>query len=253
MSDQYSKRNRAYDTLYPEHRMGGYVRHDGAVAFNIRAKAVMGLDALVCDFGCGRGFHKELYEGFARDIQIFRGNARHVIGIDVDDYASENPYIDEFVLMRPMEARIPLETASVDLVVTEWVFEHLPEPMATLDELSRILRPGGHLCIRTPNLWHYSCLGALAIPHRLHHKVRKILRQPHESEDVFPTLYRCNTQGRMRRALVERGFDAVVYRHRGPSHFTEAGRLLGIVGECIERFSPPMFRHELHAFGRKVR
>ena len=251
MADTISGRVAAYDRLYDEHRFGGYARHDGAVAFYTRAQSLLKPDAVVGDLGCGRGFHKQLYSGFARDLQIFKGKARHVIGVDVDSYAADNPYIDEFRLIAPMDAPLPLADASVDMFVTEWVVEHLPDPKRTFDELSRVIKPGGYLCIRTPNLWHYSCLAALAIPDRLHYKVRQILRQPHESEDVFPTLYRANTRGRLARMLQERGFDAAVYRHRGPSHLTEAGRFVGLMGEWIERLSPAIFRHELHAFAHK--
>lgn len=67
-----------------------------------------------------------------------------------------------------MNAPLSLADASLDLVVTEWVAEHLPDPQRTFDELSRVIKPGGHLCIRTPNLWHYSRVAALIIPDRLH-------------------------------------------------------------------------------------
>ncbi|GHC09312.1 class I SAM-dependent methyltransferase [Thermomonas carbonis] len=251
MTDRNFDRSRAFEALYPEHEFGGYTNQDGAVAFYSRVQSLLRRDSIVCDFGCGRGFHKDLYRGFARDVQVFTRKAKHVVGVDVDSYAAENPYIDEFRLISPMDAPLPLASESVDLVVTEWVVEHLPNPRDSLDELSRVIKPGGFLCIRTPNLWHYSCLAALMIPDRLHYKVRQLLRQPHESEDVFPTLYRANTRGLLASMLEERGFDAVVYRHRGPSHLTEAGRFLGQIGEWIERFSPAVFHHELHAFARK--
>src|SRR5208283_5040360 len=38
-----------------------------------------------------------------------------------------------------------------DLVTMTHVIEHLPTPVATLKEISRILKPGGFLFIRTPN------------------------------------------------------------------------------------------------------
>ena len=252
MQNIETDRIRAYDRLYPEHRFGGYCRHDGAIAFYTRIQALLQPHSIVCDFGCGRGFHKDLYQGFARELQSFRGRAARVIGIDVDDYASDNPYIDEFRRINPGTAALPLADASVDLVVTEWVVEHLPDPRGSLLELSRIIRPGGYLCIRTPNRWHYSCIGAAMIPDRWHHKVRMALRQPHESSDVFPTLYRCNTRRQLSRQLAECGFESCVHRHRGPSHLTEAGNWLGIFGEYVERLSPPVLRHELHAFGRKL-
>lgn len=250
-SDLIAARHRAYEQVYQEYRFGSYSRHDGAVAFHTRVQSLLSENSVVCDLGCGRGFHKMLYNGFAREVQVCRGTHRRVIGVDVDKYAADNPYIDEFRLVG-VDGRLPLEDSSVDMVISEWVFEHLEAPRTTIAEAARILRPGGVICIRTPNRWHYSSLGASVIPSRWHHHVRRLLRQPHDPQDVFPTLYRCNTKGAMERMLRASGFVVAVHRHRGPSHLVEAGKLLGMLGEHLERLSPPVLRHEIHAFGIKV-
>jgi SAM-dependent methyltransferase len=55
---------------------------------------------------------------------------------------------------------------AVDLVVSSNVLEHLPEPFAVVDEMVRVLRPGGHLWLSFTNWygpwgghetspWHY--------------------------------------------------------------------------------------------------
>lgn len=45
---------------------------------------------------------------------------------------------------------IPEPDASFDAVLCVEVFEHLPEPLGALDELVRLLRPGGHLVLTAP-------------------------------------------------------------------------------------------------------
>ncbi len=47
--------------------------------------------------------------------------------------------------------RIPLRTASVDTVVSCETIEHLPDPVAALRELHRVLQPGGRVLLTTPN------------------------------------------------------------------------------------------------------
>lgn len=47
---------------------------------------------------------------------------------------------------------LPFQDASVDAVLFSEVVEHLVDPDAALDEIRRILRPGGHLMLSTPNL-----------------------------------------------------------------------------------------------------
>lgn len=45
---------------------------------------------------------------------------------------------------------IPLKDASVDLVITQEVLEHIPDYRAALSELERVLRPGGKIYCQLP-------------------------------------------------------------------------------------------------------
>ncbi|MGW3136627.1 class I SAM-dependent methyltransferase [Streptomyces sp. NPDC001139] len=47
---------------------------------------------------------------------------------------------------------LPFRSASADAVLFSEVIEHLVDPDAALDEIRRVLRPGGHLMLSTPNL-----------------------------------------------------------------------------------------------------
>ena len=46
---------------------------------------------------------------------------------------------------------LPVADASFDLVVCTQVLEHVPEPAAVLEELRRVLRPGGELWLTVPS------------------------------------------------------------------------------------------------------
>lgn len=54
-------------------------------------------------------------------------------------------------LVRANLEALPLEDASVDLVLCTQVVEHLLDPRAGLGELARVLRPGGILVLTTDN------------------------------------------------------------------------------------------------------
>jgi SAM-dependent methyltransferase len=235
--------------LYPERRFGGFSNRNGTVAFYTRVGALARPDSRVLDYGCGVGAHVNAEEPFVGSLQRLKGRVAEVIGVDMDGDAASNPYIDRFAPTAGRE--IPLEASSVDLCVSDWGLEHFDDPSSFFREAFRVLAPGGCLCLRTPNLLHYSSLGAWMLPFRFHHTVRRMLGYFHTEADVFPTLYRCNTRGRLQRALERERFDACVYRHRGESHTIGAGYAAGLVGEMIERLSPPLFSHELHAFARK--
>jgi SAM-dependent methyltransferase len=53
---------------------------------------------------------------------------------------------------------IPVENDSFDLVLCTEVFEHLPDPVKALNELARIVKPGGKIIITAPfnSLTHFS-------------------------------------------------------------------------------------------------
>ena len=235
--------------LYPEINFGGYSRYDGTVAFYMRVAALTTPASRVLDLGCGTGAHIMAASGFPRAVQQLRGRVLEVIGADVDERARMNPFIDRFLLIE--KDTVPLSAESVDVCVCDWSLEHITRIDHFFDECYRVLRPGGYLCIRTPNALHYSSLGARMIPFRYHHAIRRWLHQFHSPSDVHPTYYRCNSRSRLRAKLHQAGFLPMVYAHRGESHLPGTGRLLGLVGEVIERLSPPLLWHELHAFGSK--
>jgi ubiquinone/menaquinone biosynthesis C-methylase UbiE len=45
---------------------------------------------------------------------------------------------------------IPVESGSFDAVMCTEVLEHVPDPIAALSEISRVLRPGGYLLLTAP-------------------------------------------------------------------------------------------------------
>jgi len=49
--------------------------------------------------------------------------------------------------------RLPFADASFDVVLSFDVFEHIPDSDAHLAEVRRVLRPGGHYLMQTPNKW----------------------------------------------------------------------------------------------------
>jgi SAM-dependent methyltransferase len=236
--------------LYPEMAFGGFARRDGTVAFYTRVNALLTPTDRVLDYGCGIGAHAHVLPPFPRSLQVLRGRVAEVIGADVGDGAT-NPYIDRFIKIVG-EHKVPLPDASSDLIVCDWGLEHFENPSLFFAECRRLLKPGGHLCLRTPNRWHYSSLGASLLPFKFHHAVRRWLGQFHGEDDVFPTHYRCNTRGALRRALKANGFEAQVIAHRGESHLAGAGWVPGLLGEMIEVLSPPVFWHELHVFARRA-
>lgn len=51
-------------------------------------------------------------------------------------------------------AHLPFAQSSFDAAVCLQVLEHVPAPRRVLQELRRVLRPGGHLFLSAPQSWH---------------------------------------------------------------------------------------------------
>lgn len=122
--------------------------------------------------------------------------------VGVDLYVPDRREEDAFVLGDL--ARLPFAAASFDLIVCYMVVEHLADPAAAFAGFARVLRPGGALILKTPNV--RSPLMALArrLPVGAHRWFKRGLGV--DDADVFPTRYRCNTAPALHQALVAAGF-----------------------------------------------
>lgn len=92
--------------------------------------------------------------GFGR---FYKEKFDTVYGVDVEDYENRHPGV-QFVLVRD-DGSIPLESGSVDVVVSHSVLEHVADLDKTLSEINRILRPKGWLYL-TVNPLYFSSYGS---------------------------------------------------------------------------------------------
>jgi SAM-dependent methyltransferase len=125
--------------------------------------------------------------------------------------------IDPDVLTNPSAAksrvfdgvRFPIPDGSFDACASNWVLEHVADPVTHFREVARVLRPGGVYCFRTPNLFHYVMLGSRVMPHSMHLMLANRLRKMSpETHQPWPTYYRANRPGRLKRLAEDAGLGA---------------------------------------------
>jgi arsenite methyltransferase len=102
---------------------------------------------VVLDLGCGAG----------TDLLIaaqMTGPGGRVIGVDMTsamlDQARASAAamgVDNLELHEALIERLPLDDASVDLVISNGVIDLVPDKEAVFDEIDRVLKPGGRLQI----------------------------------------------------------------------------------------------------------
>jgi ubiquinone/menaquinone biosynthesis C-methylase UbiE len=148
-----------------------------------RVAAMLDPNARVLDLGCGRG-------GIVERL----ATQGHWVGIDPDLRSLRTHRVPTLPRGQALAHRLPFADRTFDLVVSSWVFEHLPDPKAVFDEVARVLRPGGRLVFLTPNGSHpiprlSRCAADLT---RL--QARWVRRTYNRApQDTFPVAYRANT------------------------------------------------------------
>ncbi len=105
----------------------------------------------VLDVACGEGYGSAL---------LARG-AASVVGVDISPQAIDHAKatyarLGNVEFVRASCTSIPLESASIDVAVSFETLEHIAEQAQFLDELARVLKPGGVLLLSCPNKLEYS-------------------------------------------------------------------------------------------------
>ena len=96
----------------------------------------LGPAGLVLDLGCGRGYWLERM--VAKGLQP--------VGVEYDEARTALAARHAPVVVSDA-TRLPLDAGSVGLVWCIHVLHHLHEPAAVLEEIRRVLKPGGHLIL----------------------------------------------------------------------------------------------------------
>jgi SAM-dependent methyltransferase len=236
------------ETFYPEAKFGGFTDIDGVMVFFNRVNSLVDSSSIVLDVGCGRGEYSDDPVPIRKNLRNLRGKVAKVIGIDVDRSDQPNPFLDEFHLIQG--DTWPIESNSIDLIVCDNVLEHLENPDPFFSEIHRVLKNGGFLCIRTPNRWGYVALAASLIPNRYHSTVTSLVQDRRKEEDVFPTVYKCNSIRKLKHFMRKNGFEYVVYGYEAEPSYLSFSRIAYFLGTIHQRFAPGFLKPTIFAFGK---
>jgi len=97
----------------------------------------------VLDVGAGPARYRRLFNHCEYRTQDFKGlTPEQAEWAEATDYGDID-YVSDI-------SQIPVPDRSFDVVLCTEVLEHVPEPVAAIREISRILRPGGRLLLTAP-------------------------------------------------------------------------------------------------------
>jgi SAM-dependent methyltransferase len=156
------------------------------------------------DLGCGRRLFTDWMA--AEQIEMIR-RSKQLVGIDLD-----RPSLLRHESLRDRVEgdleRLPFRDGSFDLVTANMVVEHWRHAHKILEEIRRVLKPGGLFIFHTPNFLNPIVFGASLVPQAVKNHLVWFFEERKE-QDVFPTFYRMNTPGAVRRACAWAGLSVV--------------------------------------------
>lgn len=149
----------------------------------------------VLEIGCGRT---------APCLRQLQGRAGKLYGIDVVPFSIEDN--DLILLNESADQMNSVGGRTMHLVFSRSVMEHIENPEATLQEVFRVLKPGGKYIFLTPNRYDYASIIASLTPNQFHSKIVR-MTEGRDVIDTFPTFYRSNSFSRIRELSEGAGFE----------------------------------------------
>lgn len=235
--------------VHSQNFAGGFSAGDGTVEFFSRVNALVSATHRVLDLGGGRGgWIQTDPSSFRRALRDLKSKCTDFVVADIDDAVLSNPTSHRNVLLKVGEP-LPFDDGTFDLIVSDYVLEHVEDPQSFAREVDRILKPGGYFCARTPHKYQYVSLAASLIPNSLHRRVLKCVQPSREEVDVFPTAYRLNTLRQVRKAF--QGFEDYTYLFpQMPSYYFNSKSVFRLLA-AAQALMPPAMRSNVHVFVRK--
>lgn len=192
----------------------------------------------VIDYGAGRGLFAPLWREVFPQAELLFCDVSSVALAQLE--ANYPQHAGRTALVQ--ENRADLPDASADVVISVEVLEHVTDLGAYLEDVRRLLRPGGTF------IWTTPCRNALSIEHVVAFSTGRIDRTGDGAyrwrwED--PTHLRRLTTREAKQALRKAGFDVVRFRLR--SHFFSY-----FVTEVLPTLRPYKVRAVLERYQRKL-
>jgi hypothetical protein len=243
--------NSAYKTaFYPETAFGGFTDIDGTIAFYVRVNALVEPSFRIVDFGCGRGGQAEDPIAFRRNLRCFKGRVARIIGLDVDIAGRTNPCLDEFRSLMP-DASWGRRNRMGEFDYLRFCDGAPGRSRGLIPRGQKGSRARGGICVSAPlMLTVTSALSRRLVPNKHHAKITSKAQADRKEEDVFPTLYRCNTISAIRRQMRLSGFQSLVYGYEAEPSYLEFSKLAYALGVLHQKYACSFMRPVILAFGR---
>ncbi len=189
LDQQERLRDRYKTDIVPGHRMGLDVYRDWL-------DAAVSPQTRLLDVGCGPA---GLVAQYDEQAALVVGADQHLTAFTEFDGAFGVRNLAESDMVA-----LPFADGAFDVVTCSWVLEHLPRPQASMNEVARVLAPGGCFLFITPNALNYVVGLRRLVPTLLSKRLVKAIYDRDE-DFINPTYYRMNTPATVEQICVGAG------------------------------------------------
>lgn len=156
-------------------------------------------------------------------------NAKKVIAVDIDEQAlGENKFANQKFVANA-ESLPMIKSGSIDVVLSEWVIEHLESPQKVFAETVRILKKGGLYIFETPNTRNF-VIKIIRIAKMFSNKTTQKMSSKYlldkKEEDIYPAYYHANTLEILDEGLEKAGLEKIYLDRTGCPGYFRAWRWL---------------------------
>jgi SAM-dependent methyltransferase len=232
--ERYIFYNTVYKKLHPNW-------DNTQIALNSLFNVSLPNKAIVLDYGCGHGNYL---------IDESRTKIAWAVGIDINhEDTKKNLCLDEIQITNG--DTIPYPDYSFDSVIALWVLEHVKDPENCLNEIYRVLKPGGEFFFATPNKYYI-----LITIKRLFEIIRidtllSSILYGRKIKDIFPTLYKANTVSDLERHLKVAKFNKFEVRENFDPGYSSFNNFTFKITELVSNINSSIVKAHLYGWAKK--
>jgi len=233
------ERQNAYRRRYAREHPGW---QDSGPIYEATVRRHLRPDTRLLDLGCGRG-------GL---VELLHDRVALAVGADPDLPSLREHRVPSLPRVVARAEALPFASESFDLVIASWVLEHLTAPEQALDEIARLLVPGGRFVFLTPNAHSLP-----ALLNRLLGRVARLQRwlvarlYGRVEADTFPVVYRANTPHTLRRLMQRAGLQCETLTFIGDPTYFAFNEPLYRLSCWLEARTPRTMKVHLVGVGQK--
>lgn len=182
-----------------EKEVFSYHKYDGSIEFFFRLSCFIDRNHKVLDLGAGRGswfYDDPSY--IRKSLRDIKNKCKEYIGLDIDESVLENQTTHKNFIMKENNP-FPFKDKTFDVIICDYVFEHINNPGYFTNEINRVLKVGGLVCGRTPHNLNYIVMISKILPRFIHNFIIQKSQPNRKQEDIFKSYYKLNTKSMIKK------------------------------------------------------